>query len=256
MFKNVKDGLAIFIFFTIFFSVDLFADALADLKKGLQNYSAEGLLSAQLTVQQVKEEGEGEDKKISEGSIEVDITDHSKGVSIHYAEDLIQALTKEKNSRNKNPNLTTPMMDTAGHIDLAEINTLVSSHNELLRLLNIAELVTSKSLLYKGETAQLLEFKLSPPLSDKDKKYVKKISATFKLWIDSRAHPLASELDVKVKGRAFLVVGFSWSKLEKIEYHVLGDRLMASRKETIESNKGGGENTKSTVIKSIVVKEQ
>ena len=90
-------------------------------------------------------------------------------------------------------------------------------------------------------------------LSEKERKYMKKLDGSFDVWIAEDGTPLASRSSQTVSGRAFVVVSFEMKNDEDLVYGVVGDRLVALRKESRTSGSGMGEKGEGKVIKTLQV---
>jgi hypothetical protein len=131
---------------------------------------------------------------------------------------------------------------------------MISAAGSLSRSLEKAIFKSEKADVYNGKPARLLNFELSiDKLSEKDRKYLKKFEGSMDVWIAEDGTPYASRSSQSVSGRAFVVVTFEVKKDEEWVYGLVGDRLVALRKENRDSGSGMGEKGEGKVTKTLQV---
>jgi hypothetical protein len=93
---------------------------------------------------------------------------------------------------------------------------------------------------WEGQEATLLDLRLEPKLSERDRKYIKQAEGSARLWIGADGLPLAAERSYRVAGRAMLVISFESSQEERYTFGRHGDRLvvLTHRGETASSGAG------------------
>src|SRR5206468_875196 len=92
------------------------------------------------------------------------------------------------------------------------------------------------------------------PLSrvpEHQRKYVRTFDGSWLLWIAADGTPLASEMHVVVKGRAFVVVSFEAVDDTSSTYAVVGDRLVTLRSENHSTSHGAGESGEQRLVKTL-----
>jgi hypothetical protein len=83
--------------------------------------------------------------------------------------------------------------------------------------------------------------KVTPPLSARDRRYVKELTATARVWLGPDGLPRAVHQDIKAKGRVFLIISFELEQSERLRLGRQGDRLVALRRESEQRSAGAGE---------------
>ncbi|MFI5355301.1 MAG: hypothetical protein ACHQX0_06785, partial [Desulfobaccales bacterium] len=122
-----------------------------------------------------------------------------------------------------------------------EVSGYVNGAQELLSTLEQGQVVAERSETWQGKPAKMLCFKLTPKLSKQDQKYVKELDATAKVWIGADGLPLAAETQVRMKGRALLVISFEQKQQEAFSFARMGNRLVVMHHTKESSGAGGGE---------------
>ncbi len=126
-----------------------------------------------------------------------------------------------------------------------QVHDYLSAADGLLRQLATAKLLGHEDTRRQDQPARLLTLKLEPPLSDEDRKVIKELDATAKVWLGTDGLPLAAESSLRLKGRVMVVIGFEHSEKETFTFARLGDRLVVTTHERETADKGGGQNARS-----------
>jgi hypothetical protein len=82
---------------------------------------------------------------------------------------------------------------------------------------------------------------VKPPIAARDRKYVKDVEATARVWLDPDGVPLAAQRRVLLKGRIFLIITFEIEQKESLRFGRNGDRLVVVRQESDSRSAGAGE---------------
>jgi hypothetical protein len=82
---------------------------------------------------------------------------------------------------------------------------------------------------------------VKPAIAARDRKYVKDIEATARIWLGPDGVPLAADKRVLLKGRIFLIITFEVEQKEAVRFRRSGDRLVAVRLESDFRSSGAGE---------------
>ena len=122
------------------------------------------------------------------------------------------------------------------------------------RSLDKAIFKAEKPDTYNGKPARQLSFDLTvDKLNEKDRKYVKKFEGALNIWIAEDGTPVASRSSQTVSGRAYVVISFELKSEEDHVYSVVGDRLVATKRESRVSGSGMGEKGEGKTIKTLQV---
>jgi hypothetical protein len=135
----------------------------------------------------------------------------------------------------------TPVRDALLDLRILTLAHVLDAVPELLRVLRGAELLEAREDTLDGAPARLLVFKVTPPLGARERRYVKEIDATARVWLGPDGLPLAAEQHVLAKGRIFLIISFEIELKEKLRLAREGDRLVAVRRESEQRSAGAGE---------------
>ncbi|MFT3912964.1 MAG: hypothetical protein QM704_02425 [Anaeromyxobacteraceae bacterium] len=229
------------------------AGPLADLDAALARFPAKAPVRARFTVRYDYVNGDGKDAVRVQGEASGGIADGPAGLEVTWPRALLDQVREEDRRRAADAEAKAPAhdgvqavaaLDLAGHLDAAE---------ELRQALVDAVLVEDRQDALDGAPARLLVVKLAPKLSARDRKFVKAVEATGRLWLGADGVPLAAEVSTKASGRAFLVVSFSAEQRESYRLEQAGDRLVAVRHESSRRNEGAGEKGERTTTTTLSI---
>jgi hypothetical protein len=82
---------------------------------------------------------------------------------------------------------------------------------------------------------------LNPKLSAFNRRYVKDLQASCKVWLGPDGMPLGITEDVKARGRVFLVISFEHTESSERHFTRLGNRLVTTYRRSEIADSGGGE---------------
>lgn len=174
-------------------------------------------------------------------------------LKIHYPQNLLERIDKERQANEKDPDSPMPVRRAAESINISEIQNMIAVHEVLIRQLKTARLVKQSDSRYKEQNAVLMEFDLPPNFSKQQKKYIKQFSSKLKLWLNENGLPLASERHLTMEGRALMVISFEGENSEELEYKVYQNRLLAVYKKSYSKNSGGGESGETRSVTTLSV---
>jgi hypothetical protein len=133
----------------------------------------------------------------------------------------------------------------------SEVSDYLNGSEELLRTLEQAQLIEEKSEAWQGRPARLLLLKITPRMGQQERKYIKEMDATAKVWVGADGLPLAAESQVKLKGRALLVISFESQQREEFRFARAGNRLVVVHHTRESSGSGGGEKGQSKTVMNL-----
>ena len=228
------------------------ADGLADLKAALARLQASTPLKATLDVRTTERHGDGADASEKKGQASVSLEDGVRGLQVLYAKDTLASIDVESRQLARDPKAPTPTVWALARLDSSELVPMASAAPVLSRSIDEGQFRAEKADTWNGRPARLLTFAMPlTKLPEQQRKYIKDFDATLSVWIAADGTPLASETHAKVKGRAFVVVGFDAVDDTSSTYAVAGDRLLTLRSEHHLASSGAGESVEMRSIKTL-----
>jgi hypothetical protein len=228
------------------------ADGLGDVKGALARLKGQAPFKAVLETRLWYRSGEGKDVDEDSGTVTVGMEDSGRGLQILYGKELLARMEGEQRARGRDANAKMPTLTTLREIDAVEVLPMVSAAGALTRVLEKAVFKSERADNYNGAAARLLSFDIPiETLSDRERKYAKKFDGVLELWIGADGTPLASRVRKNVSGRAMVVISFESHVEESSVFSVVGDRLLALRRESKSSNAGAGEKDERKVVKTL-----
>lgn len=230
------------------------ADGLSDLKAALTRLQAQTPLKAMLDLQTIRRQGEGKEQEESSGHISLGLEDSTRGMQVLYGKELLSRAENEARAKGKDPKSKTPTVTALSEFDSSDARTMMSAVAGLSRHIEEGIFKGEKLSSYNGKPARVLNFEFSiDKLSERERKYVKKMESSLELWIAADGTPLASSSRQNGSGRAFVVVSFEQKYDEDCVYSLVGDRLLTVRKESRFSSSGAGEKLETKIVKTLNV---
>jgi hypothetical protein len=196
------------------------AELAASLGKLVAHDAVKARLEQRLSVRQ------GDEPARPEGTVSASVSAGPDGLELRWARPFLEQAAAEELHAATDPETPTPTRDAMASLDALDTSHLLDAAPLLLRALDGATLLEDRPDALDGQPARLLVLKLEPQLSARNKKYVKELIATARVWLGPDGLPLAAEREVRVKGRVMLVLSFESE--EKTAYRFLhaGDRLV------------------------------
>lgn len=250
-----------FAFYTILASIvyasSAQADGLSDLKNALVQYQGHAPIRAVVEAKTWNRQGDGKELEETNGSASVIADESNRGLQVNYSKDMLNRLENEERLKEKNPQAKTPTLSALNEVNSSSLRPLLSAANDLKRTLDKATFKSEKADTYNGKPARLLNFEISiDKLTEKERKFMKKYDSTFDVWIAEDGTPLASRKKQTISGRAYVVISFEMKNEEEWVYGVVGDRLVALKKEARSSGSGMGEKGESKVVKTVQIQSK
>jgi hypothetical protein len=163
------------------------------------------------------------------------------GLRVTWSPALLARAESEEQERLRNPDAQTPTRDAVGDLRTLALSRSLDAVPELLRSLHEARVLEDKVESLDGVPTRVLLLQVKPVLAARDRKYVKEVEATARIWLGPDGVPLATERRVLVKGRIFLVITFEIEQKETLRFGRSGDRLVVIRQESDYRSAGAGE---------------
>ncbi len=230
------------------------ADGLGDLKSALTRLQGQAPLKAQIDAKTWSRQNDGKDNEDTQGAASVTVEESAKGLSVLYSKDMLSKLESEERHKERDAKAKTPTLTALNEVNSSALRPMLFAASGLSRSLEKAVFKSEKADVFNGRPARQLNFALTlEKLSEKDRKYVKKFDGVLDVWIAEDGTPLGSRSSQSVSGRAYVVVSFELKNEEEWVYAVVGDRLIALRKESRNSGSGMGEKGEGKSVKTLQV---
>lgn len=231
------------------FSQSARADGLSDLKGAMQRLQAKMPVKAALETKFWRRLGDpGEEIN---GQVSANLEEGSQGLQVLYTKDVVNRIEAEEKAKARDPNSKTPTLSTTREMDVPELRSMLNA-GSLQRVLDKAIFKSERNETHQGKAARVLSFDIPLDiLSERERKYAKKLDGNLEVWIAHDGTPLASRTQVTVKGSAFLVINFESKSDEHCQYSLQGDRLVTVRKEISRSMRGAGEKEEAKIVKTL-----
>lgn len=215
------------------------AEGLSDLRRFLQLPHAQDPIDIVAEFKLFGRSGEHDELIEREGLLELHLSDGPGGLQVAYAPVVVAQLHAEELAKIADENVKNSALNAVGQFDYWEWRELIYPAAQLQLVVERYRFLGEAVDTIDGRPARLLTFSLPREKIDKSfRKYVKKYNHKFKLWIDDRGVPLASELTEKGSGRIFIVIGFEFKNSVSTRYQRYGERLIATRREVHEQSSG------------------
>lgn len=215
------------------------ADGLSDLREALKQLQTSHPVAINVEFKLFGRSGESHELVDREGLLALRLEDGKHGMQVAYSPDTIALLHKEELAKIADENVRNSALNAVGQFDYWEWRELVYPAAQLELAIASYRFLDETEVMYEGAQARLLTFSLPQEKIDKSfRKYVKKYNHTFKLWINDKGIPLASQLTEKGSGRIFLVVGFKFKNTVSMRYQQQGNRLIAVYREVQDESSG------------------
>lgn len=217
------------------------ADTRSDLESALRSLGGHDPIRARIDFELFNWASDAKSPPVNGGRACALVDATEAGLSIHW-------------DRHQLDEATRPDPESAATADSARRAMAALSVPQVLTYLNIARDISSvidgaevtgeERAELNGQEVRLLTFKLDPKLDAKNRKYIKEIEATARIWIGADGIPLAAERSHRLKGRAMLVISFEAEESERFEFARAGDRLVVTRHSKEGRGSGAGESNK------------
>ncbi len=229
------------------------ADTPTEMKAALAVLKGDSAVKARIDYEYWR--GSGDEKKPeSEGaSVNAKVEASSDGVRIFWDREQIRAAKEEQNKQGEEKK--SAIQHAMSALSATHVSDYLDASPSLLRTLEHADLLSETTENWQGSPARLLTYKVNPQLSEKDRKYIKKLEATAKIWVGADGTPLAAERMVNVRGRALLVISFESHEKEEFRFARNGNRLVVISHQREQSGSGGGENNQEKTTAKLTLGE-
>lgn len=235
-------------------SANAYADGLSDLKSALARLQGQTPLKAIVEAKTWNRQGDSKDVEETVGLAAVSLEEGARGLQVLYSKDMLTKLESEERLKEKDSKAKTPTLSALSEVNSSALRPMLFAASSLSRIMEKANYKGERNDSYNGKPARVVSFELSmDKLPERDRKYMKKYEGSLDVWIASDGTPLLSRSSQNIHGRAFLVVSFDIKNEEEWVYGVIGDRLVAVKKENKNSGSGMGEKGEGKVVKTLQI---
>jgi hypothetical protein len=227
----------------------LAADGLAELKAKLTTLQGGDAIRATLDHQSWSQSVEDKKPKVTQGRVNAQVEDGPQGLRMSLSRGLINQATQERRAQNADPEKTSPIRSALQGVDPLEIADLLNHAETLIQELNSAQLLEETP---DGKGGRILKLKLTPKMSESERKHIKKQEVTVTLTLNAEGLPIASESSISMKG-SFFLISFEMSEKRRTTYSRIGNRLVATRLEKENSSSGAGQSGQGKTVTTLAV---
>ena len=164
-----------------------------------------------------------------------------EGLRVTWSPSLLARAEAEERERLQNPDAPTPTRDAVGDLRTLGLARALDAVPEMLRWLYDARVLEDRVEPFEGAPTRVLLLQVKPAIASRDRKYVKDVEATARVWLGPDGVPLAADRRVLLKGRIFLIITFEIEQRELLRFGRSGDRLVVVRHESDSRSAGAGE---------------
>ena len=215
-------------------------DPLAQLVGALARLPGTTPVRARVEHKATFQQGE-EDTAPSTGGVSATVSAGPDGLRMVWSPGLLARAEAEERARLLNPEAQAPVRDAIGDLRTLAVARSLDAVPEMLRSLHDATLLEDKVEPFEGAPTRVLTFQVKPSIASRDRKYVKDIEATARVWVGKDGVPIATDRRVLLKGRIFLIITFEIEQKDSLRFGRSGDRLVVLRHESDFRSAGAGE---------------
>jgi len=215
-------------------------DPLAQLVGALARLPGTTPVRARVEHKATFQQGE-DDVAPSTGTVSATVSAGPDGLRMVWSPALLARAEAEERARLLNPEAQAPVRDAIGDLRTLAVARSLDAVPEMLRSLHDATLLEDKVEPFEGAPTRVLTFQVKPSIATRDRKYVKDVEATARVWVGKDGVPLATDRRVLLKGRIFLIITFEIEQKDNFRFGRSGDRLVVLRQESDFRSAGAGE---------------
>jgi hypothetical protein len=164
-----------------------------------------------------------------------------EGLRITWSPALLALADAEERARLGRPEAQAPTRDAILDLRTLSLARALDAVPEMLRDLTDAKLLEDRMEPFEGAPTRVLKVQFTPVVAARDRRYVKDVEATARIWLGPDGVPVAAERIVLLQGRIFLIIGFEIEQKDSFRFGRSGDRLVVLRQESDNRSSGAGE---------------
>jgi hypothetical protein len=211
------------------------ADALADVRSGLDRLSPAAPVRARVEISRTETEKEKPKGALKKGAA---VVEHGPaGLSVHLEPEwLPKPGTRAERKKQE---------ETTVRLDPGEALKLVDPGTQIRQLLDGATLVSDRPETFEGKSLRTVVFRVVPDVDEEDRKALKRYDDVVTLRLDADGLPLALEraLDLKFSK---LLISFTVSQRESRRFTRVAGRLVTTSATEESTSAGLGQSGGST----------
>jgi len=232
-------------------ALTLQADGLDALRARLQKPAGAETLKATVQLETWNRRGDEKKPVISQGRASAWAESGPQGLRLFWGHDLLAQALLEARLATEDPEKTTPTREAMAGIDALSLQNYFDPGPRILQDLDKATLLEERPDTLDGRALKLLSLKLEPHVGARDRKYIKELDATAKVWVDAEGLPVAADTRVKLRGKALLVISFSSEQHDAYRFGRVNGRLVTVHHLHESSGSGGGESGQSRRVATL-----
>jgi hypothetical protein len=178
-----------------------------------------------------------------------------EGLRVTWSPALLARAEAEERDRLRDPDVPTPTRDAVGDLRTLAVARALDAVPEMLRSLHDAKVLEDQVEPFEGTPTRVLLLQVKPALAARDRKYVKDVEATTRVWLGPDGVPLAADRRVLLKGRIFLIITFEIEQKESLRFGRSGDRLVVVRHGSDYRSSGAGERRDRLAVTTLTLLE-
>ena len=194
-----------------------------------------------------------EDTASPAGSVSVTAAAGPDGLRATWSPALLARAEAEERARLQNPDAYAPTRDALSDLRALALARALDAVPDLLRDLVDARVVSDAVEPFEGVPTRVLTLQVKPVVAARDRKYVKDVEATARIWLGADGVPVAEDRTILLKGRIFLIIGFEIEQRDRIRFARSGDRLVEARRESANRSSGAGERRDRSATTSVTL---
>lgn len=228
------------------------ADGLADLRAALSRLNGQDPVKASLDHQSWRKVVEGKKSDIIQGRAQGQVEDGPAGLKLAFPKNLLQQAAQEAQAKAKDPEKKTPTWSAIGELSMKQVVEWANQSEALLREIEEgqAKVLEEKTEAYQGKPARLLVLQVTPRMKAEDKKNVKDLQVSAKVWLGPDNLPLGWTSSTQIKASKFFI-SFTSTQSEETRFALVRNRLVATYVCKEESSSVMSMNTQSKQVTTL-----
>lgn len=228
------------------------ADGLADLRGALSRLNGQEAVKASVDHQSWRKVVDGKKSDIIQGRAQAQVEDGPAGLKLAFPKNLLQQAAQEAQARAKDPEKTTPTWTAIGEVSLKQVVEWANQGDALLREIEEgqAKVLEDRADTFQGKPARLLVLQVTPRMKAEDKKNVKDLQISAKVWLGQDNLPMGWTSSTQVKASKFFI-SFTSTQSEETRFALVRNRLVATYVCKEESSSVMSMNTQSKQVTTI-----
>jgi hypothetical protein len=161
------------------------ADALVEVRQLLARYPAKATVRGAVDFQTTNDRKEDGKPVVDQGRTVFRFEASPAGVSLLFPTAELERAQKEAHDERIDPEKKSPTRVALGEVNAAEVENYLDFAPSLVRDLQDAAVTDSRNVSFQGRPARQITFRVNPRFSKEEKKRVKSIAVTLRVWTDA-----------------------------------------------------------------------